>query len=148
MALVLGTVAVTALAGCESTPEPPEGVAAAQAVVPDGAEEAPLVGVVWQPVDLIGCQVPWGLAVMVEDSGIASRQFTFTSNGAIQVRQVEVPQSPDTEDTYSLAYSRDGSTLRVRAGLGVDTWTIRQLTTARLLLESENGQGCWLRRVG
>lgn len=145
----LALVAVTALAGCESTPEPPEGVSAAQAVIPDtGTDEAPLIGITWRPVDLLGCPVPWGLAVMVEDSGIAERDFTFSDDDTISVRQVETPNSPDIDDQYTLAYTRDGSTLRIRAGLGVNTWTIRELTTARLLVEDEYGQGCWLRRVG
>lgn len=147
-ALVLGAAIV--LAGCESTPEPPKEVtAAAQALVPgEVGPEATLEGVVWQPIDLTGCSVPWGLAVMVEDSGISRREFTFTGHGSIRVRQVEVPHSPDTDDVYSLAYSRHGSTLHVRAGLGVEAWTIRELTTARLMLEDENGEQCWLRRIG
>ncbi|MFG1920976.1 hypothetical protein [Cryptosporangium sp. NPDC048952] len=147
-ALVL--VAAAVLAGCESTPSPPEEVTgAAQALAPgESSPEATLEGNVWQPVDLTGCSVPWGLAVMVEDSGISRREFTFTTHGSIRVRQVEVPRSPDRDDVYTLAYSRQGSTLRVRAGLGVESFTIRELTTARLMLEDENGDQCWMRRVG
>ncbi|GAA3391272.1 hypothetical protein [Cryptosporangium minutisporangium] len=145
----LATAVAGALAGCESTPEPPQEVAAAQAVLPDqSGPQATLVGNTWQPVDFTGCPVPWGLAVMVENTGILQREFTFGSNGSISVRQVESPRSPETADTFSLAYTREGSTLRIRAGLGVDSWTIRELTTARLLVEDVNGQQCWLRRVG
>lgn len=145
----LATVVAGALAGCESTPEPPERASAAQAVAPDqAAPEATLIGNTWQPVDFTGCPVPWGLAVMAEDSGITQREFTFHEGGSITVRQVESPRSPDVSDTYSLAYTQEGSTLRVRAGLGIDTWAIRELTTARLLVEDVNGQQCWLRRVG
>jgi len=137
------------LAACESTPESPGGVVAGQAVRPDeDTAEARLVGNVWQPIDFTGCAVPWGLPVMVESSGIAQREFRFTTGGLVRVRQVEASRSPDAADTYSFAYSRQGSTLRVRAGLGVDTWTIRELTPSRLHLEDENGNDCWLRRVG
>src|SRR5689334_18783697 len=119
----LVAVAVGVLAGCESSPEPPEGFAAAQAVLPEGAAPgATLVGNTWQPADFTGCPVPWGLAVMVEDAGITQREFTFHDNGSISVRQVESPRSPDIDDTYTLAYTQEGSTLRIRAGLGVDSW--------------------------
>ncbi|EXG79794.1 hypothetical protein [Cryptosporangium arvum] len=140
----LALVGAAVLAGCGSAPEAP---GAAQALVAGDAQVATLEGNVWQPVDLTGCSVPWGLAVMVEESGISRREFTFTTHGSIQVRQVEVPDDPDTGDAYALAYSREGSTLRVRAGLGIEAWTIRELTSVRLLLEDENGDECWLRRV-
>ncbi|WP_073253118.1 hypothetical protein [Cryptosporangium aurantiacum] len=149
--VALAAVVTGVLAGCESTPEPPEESAAAQAVLPEQEQDEPeitLIGKTWQPVDFTGCAVPWGLAVMVEDAGITQREFTFHSGGSITVRQVESPRSPDTADTYSLAYSRDGSTLNIRAGLGVDSWTIRELTLARLLVEDVNGHRCWLRRIG
>lgn len=144
-ALVLSAVAVTGLAGCESTPEPLAGVAA-QAVGPE--DDDALLGIPWRPVDLIGCTVPWGVPVMVEAAGIEFREFTFTDQGVIRVRQAEAPKDPDGDETYTIAYSRDGLALNVRAGLGVETWTIRELTTVRLLLEDENGHGCWLRRAG
>ncbi|GAA0257335.1 hypothetical protein [Cryptosporangium japonicum] len=140
----LALVAAAVLAGCGSASETP---GAAQALVAGEAAAAVLEGNVWQPVDLTGCSVPWGPAAMVEESGIRRREFTFTTHGSIQVRQVEVPDDPNTADTYALAYSRSGTTLRVRAGLGTESWSIRGLTSTRLLLEDENGDECWLRRV-
>ncbi|TQS45625.1 hypothetical protein [Cryptosporangium phraense] len=153
-ALIVGTAVM--LAGCESTPEAagapdaPEAGLAAEAIAPDqGGPEPALTGNTWQPVDFTGCQVPWGLAVMVEDTGITQREFTFNSGGSIAVRQVQSPRNPNNVSTYSLAYHRRGPKLDIRAGLGTDTWTIKELTTARLLLEDDSsGSQCWLRRVG
>ncbi|MFI5958743.1 hypothetical protein [Cryptosporangium sp. NPDC051539] len=152
-ALVVGVGMAALPTGCESAPatsRAPEAGLAAQAIAPDqGGRKPTLIGNTWQPVDFTGCSVPWGLAVMVENTGISRREFTFNSGGSITVRQVRSPRNPDDIGVYSLAYSQEGSTLRIRAGLGTDTWTIRELTNARLLVEDDSsGAQCWLRRVG